>query len=189
MPKDVKVPLLGNVPKPALFAGVIGAGVVTVYLIYKHKENAAAPLAGASGYGYATGAEAGYGQGYYSYGSEFAYGGSMGGGVSPYPVASEYGYGAFGYGYYNPYTGQYLGGGTGTGVVTPTPTPTGSGTGGTSGTGKPGTHTITANGKLDLYYTAKMNGITEGKLIRLNPQLSHLVGGKKPIPKGTRVKV
>jgi hypothetical protein len=186
MPKEVKVPLLGKVPKPALFAGVIGAGVVTVYLIYKHKENAAAPLTGTAGYGAGGYGASGYGSGYYSYGSEFAYGGSTGGGITPYPVASEYGYGAFGYGYYNPYTGQFLGGGTGTGTPTPTPTPTPVPT---SGTGKPGTHTITANGKLDLYYTAKMNGIKEGQLIRLNPQLSHLVGSKKPIPKGTRVKV
>jgi hypothetical protein len=188
---DVKVPLIGNVPRPALLFGVAGGGILTAYLIWKHKQNAAAPSDVANAYGYgATGY--GYGSGYYGYGSEFAYGGSMGAGFSPYPVASEYGYGAFGYGYYNPYTGQWLGpgnqqppvsgGGGSTGG-------TGGGTGG-GGTGSGGgTHTITANGKLDLYFTAKQNGITEGKLVRLNPKLSHLVGSKKPIPKGTKVKV
>jgi hypothetical protein len=189
MPKTVKVPVLGNVPKPALFGGVVAAGVVTVYIIHKHNQNKDAALTG-GGYGYGAG---GYGsEGMYGYGATYAYGGSMGGGVTPYPVASEYGYGAFGYGYYNPYTGQWLGGGQQQPPVTGGGGSTG-GTGGGAGGGGTGagggTHTITANGKLDLYYTAKMNGISEGKLIRLNPQLSHLVGSKKPIPRGTKVKV
>ena len=189
MPSIVKVPVLGNVPKPALIMGLGAGGLVAAYLIWKHKKNAAAPAGSTYGYGAAS---YGYSSGYYGYGSEFAYGGSLGSGFSPYPVASEYGYGAFGYGYYNPYTGQWLGpgqqqppasgGGSSTGG-------TGGGTGG-GGTGSGGgTHTVTANGKLDLYFTAKQNGITEGKLVRLNPKLSYLVGSKKPIPRGTKVKV
>lgn len=184
MPKTVKLPVLGNVPKPALIMGIGGGAAVGAYLIWKRKQNEASPT-GAYGYG----ANAyGYGSGYYGYGSEFAYGGSMGGGMTPYPVASSYGYGAYGYGYYNPYTGQWLGpgqqqppitGGGGTGG--------GTGGGGTGGGGA--THTITANGHMDLWKTAHANAISEGKLVRLNPQLSHLVGSKKPIPRGTKVKV
>jgi hypothetical protein len=189
MPNTVKVPLLGNTPKPALIMGGIAAVGVTGYLLYRHNQQskaAASSMAGSYGqYAY------GYGQqpsGYYGYGSEFAYGGSMGGGLTPYPVASEYGYGAYGYGYYNPYTGQWLGPGNQQPPVTGGGGTGGGGGGGGTGAGG-GTHTITANGKLDLYYTAKNNGITEGKLVRLNPQLSHLVGSKKPIPRGTKVKV
>lgn len=202
MPSSVKVPLLGKVPKGALIMGVGGGAIVGGYLLYRHKQNAAAPTAGGEGYGYGSAAYGYGGDGYYSGGSEFAYGGQSGsgygGGITPYPVASEYGYGAYGYGYYNPYTGQWLGpgqqqppttGGGTTGGGTGSTGGTGGGTGG-GGTGAgSGTHTITANGKLDLYYTAKVHGITEGKLIRLNPKLSHLVGSKKPIPRGTRVKV
>jgi hypothetical protein len=184
---DVKVPLIGKVPKPALLFGLAGGGVLTAYLIWKHKQNAAA---GAS-YGYGA---AGYGEGagMYGYGSAFAYGGSFGGGVTPYPIGSEYGYGPYGYGYYNPYTGQWLGPGSQQPPVSGGGGSTGGTGGGTGGGGTGGggnTHTITANGKLDLYYTAKMNGITEGKLVRLNPKLAHLVGSKKPIPRGTKVKV
>jgi len=183
---DVKVPLIGKVPRPALIFGLAGGGVLTAYLLWKHKQNAAAPGGeyGATAYG--------YGSGFYGYGSEFAYGGSMGGGVTPYPIGSEYGYGPYGYGYYNPYTGQWLGGGAPQPPVSGGGGSTGGTGGGTGGGGTgagAGTHTITANGKLDLYYTAKLNHITEGKLVRLNPKLSYLVGSKKPIPKGTRVKV
>jgi len=201
MPDTVHLPLLGNVSKPAVIMGTVAAVGVTGYLLYRHNQQskaAAASMAGGYGsyaYGYGT-----QPSGYYGYGSEFAYGGPYGGGLTPYPVASEYGYGAYGYGYYNPYTGQWLGpggqqppitggGGTGSGSGGSGSGGSGGGTGG-GGTGGGGaTHTITANGKLDLYYTAKMNGITEGKLIRLNPQLAHLVGSKKPIPRGTKVKV
>jgi hypothetical protein len=119
-----KIPLLGEVPKGGLVAGGLAAVGVGGYLWWKHQQNASAPAAGGEygygAYGYGSGESA---QGYYGYGS----GGSMGSGlVNPYPQGSEYGYGAFGYGYYNPYTGQYLGGGTGTGTGTgggPTPTP------------------------------------------------------------------
>jgi len=190
---DVHVPIVGNVPKPALVMGAIAAVGITGYVIYRHNKESKQAAAGMTAYGYGSYAY-GYGQsGYYGYGSEFAYGGPYGGGMTPYPVASEYGYGAYGYGYYNPYTGQWLGPG---GQQPPITGGSGSGSGGSGGgtggggTGAGGgTHTVTSNGKLDLYYFAKVHGITEGKLIRLNPQLSHLVGSRKPIPRGTRVKV
>jgi hypothetical protein len=183
MPSSVKLPLVGNVPKPALIIGGVGGVGVIGYILWKHKMNAGTATADGS-------AATGYGSsesGFYGYGSEFAYGGAYGGGIQPYPIGSQYGYGAFGYGYYNPYTGQYLGGSTSTPPgPTPTPTPT--------PTPKPtpsptGSHTVTANGKLDLWYFAKLHGIGEKKLLSLNPNLKHLEGSSKPIPKGTRVKV
>jgi LysM repeat protein len=54
---------------------------------------------------------------------------------------------------------------------------------------KPTTHTITANGKDDLYKIATDNHITEGQLVSMNLSLAHYVGSKKPIPAGTKVKV
>jgi hypothetical protein len=54
---------------------------------------------------------------------------------------------------------------------------------------KPTTHTITANGKEDLYQIATDNHITEGQLVAMNLSLAHYVGTKKPIPAGTKVKV
>lgn len=185
MSGSVKVPVLGNVPKPALIIGLGGGALVTGYLLWKRKQAAAAPTGGAYGYGASA---YGYGSGFYGYGTEFAYGGSTGGGITPYPIGSEYGYGSFGYGYYNPYTGQYLGGSSST-PPGPTPTPTPTPVPVPSPHPGGNTHTVTANGKTDLYFTAKHNGITEGKLVRLNPHLSYLVGSKKPIPRGTRVKV
>jgi hypothetical protein len=187
---DVNVPLLGPTPKGALFAGGLAAAGVTVYMVYRHNKNKQATASATpAGYGYGQYAY-GYGSsgqsGYYGYGSGYAYGG-----FTPYQLASEYGYGAFGYGYYNPYTGQWLGpgntqppitGGSGSGSGG-----SGGGTGGTGGGGQ--THTITANGKDDLWRTAKNNSITEGHLVRLNPNLAHLVGSKRPIPRGTKVKV
>src|SRR5215472_7455018 len=149
----VHVPIVGNVPKPALVMGAIAAVGITGYVIYRHNKESKQAAAG----------------------------------------MTAYGYGSYAYGYYNPYTGQWLGPG---GQQPPITGGSGSGSGGSGGgtggggTGAGGgTHTVTSNGKLDLYYFAKVHGITEGKLIRLNPQLSHLVGSKKPIPRGTRVKV
>jgi hypothetical protein len=120
MPKTIKVPLLGQVPKGAVIAGAGAAVVVTGYLIYKHSQDATS-AAGATGYGAAA---YGYNAGlpfntFYGYGSNYAPSG-----VTPYPVGSEYGYGAYGYGDYNPYTGQYLGGGVGTTVPPTVPPPT-----------------------------------------------------------------
>ena len=188
---DVNVPILGPTPKGALFAGGLAAVGVTAYLIYRHKKNASnTASSSAAGYGYGYGQYAyGYGarQGFYGYGSGYAYGG-----FTPYQLASEYGYGAFGYGYYNPYTGQWLGAGNQQPPITGTGSGSGGSGGGTGGGGTGGggaTHTITASGKQDLYYTAKGNGITEGHLVRLNPHLSYLVGTKRPIPRGTKVKV
>lgn len=191
---DVHVPLLGNVPRGALLMGGVAAVGVTGYIIYRHNQQAkqaASSMAGGYGsYAYGYGQQ---GSGYYGYGSEFAYGGAYGGGMTPYPVASEYGYGAYGYGYYNPYTGQWLGPGS---AQPPITGGSGSGSGGSGGgtggggTGAGhGTHTITASGKDTLWRTAHMEGISEGKIVRLNPHLSYLVGTKKPIPRGTRVKV
>lgn len=125
MPSTVKVPVLGNVPKPVLIIGGISAAGVVGYIILRRSKEAVTGAAGygAAAYGYASSAY-GYGSGissdYYGYGA-YGYGGG-GGAVTPAPIGSEYGYGAYGYGYYNPYTGQYLGGGTGT-TVTPVPTP------------------------------------------------------------------
>lgn len=124
---DVKVPVLGNVPKGGLIAGALAAVAVGGYVLWRHNKTAAANVAGTASYGYGTSAY-GYGQqmpgGYYGYG--YSYGGVSGGAINPYPVGSQYGYGAYGYGYYNPYTGQYQGGGTGTGTGgggTPPPVP------------------------------------------------------------------
>jgi hypothetical protein len=126
MPSDVKVPLLGNVPKPVLIIGGISAVGVVGYIILRRSKQAVTGAAGygaAAGYGYgATAYGYGVANDYYGYGA-YGYGGG-GAGIVPAPTGSEYGYGAYGYGYYNPYTGQYLGGGTGSGVVTPVPTPT-----------------------------------------------------------------
>jgi hypothetical protein len=104
---DVKVPLIGNVPRGALIMGGGAAVVVTGYLIYRHNKQSAVASAygyGASAYGYGSSA-------YYGYGSQFAsgYGAYGGAGMTPYPTGAEYGYGAYGYGYYNPYTGQWIG--------------------------------------------------------------------------------
>lgn len=185
MPDAVNVPLLGSVPKGGLIAGTLAAVVVGGYVYIRHEKTKAAAATGTSSYGYGSTAY-GYGteaSGYYGYG--YGYGGmDGGGGVTPYPAGSEYGYGAYGYGYYNPYTGQYLGpGSTGSGP--------GTAGGGTQGgqPHKPGTHTITAPGKLDLFYLAKLNGITEARLLKLNPHLTHLKGSKKAVPTGTKVKV
>jgi hypothetical protein len=52
-----------------------------------------------------------------------------------------------------------------------------------------GGKTVTANGSDDLYQIAKANGISETKLVALNPSLAKYVGSHKDIPKGTKVKV
>lgn len=218
MPDTVKLPVLGNVPKGGVVAGALAAVAVGAYVLYQH--NKASKVTGTNAYGYGTSAY-GYGQqtpgGYYGYG--YAYGGVSGGAINPYPVGSQYGYGAYGYGYYNPYTGQYQGGGTGTG--------SGGGTGGSSGPGicapgytfvsgipstmpkgayaveggyctknpsKPGGGgqggcTQTANGTLTLYWFGLSHGLSYNHLLKLNPHLKYLEGKHKPIPKGTKVKV
>lgn len=87
MPDGVKVPLVGKMPKGALFAG--GAAIIAVggYLIYKHinKPTTTTPTTTtptAYGYGYGSGTTNSYG-----YGSQGEYG--FGGGGFPQP----YGYG------------------------------------------------------------------------------------------------
>jgi len=50
MPSSVNLPLIGNVPKPALIIGGIGGAGVLGYIWYKHKIAAAAP-SDAYGYG------------------------------------------------------------------------------------------------------------------------------------------
>lgn len=120
MPDTVKLPLMGNVNKKMLLVGVGAAVVVGGYVVYRHNKNTAV----AAAYGYGNAQAYGYNAGlpyntFYGYGSNYAPAG-----VTPYPVGEEYGYGAYGYGDYNPYTGQYLGGGTGSGVVTPPSTGT-----------------------------------------------------------------
>jgi hypothetical protein len=119
---DANVPVLGRVPKGALWMGGIAAVGVTGFVLYRSsKKKATGAATGSGAYAY------GYGSHYYGYGGGYGYGAGAGGNpISPYPTGSEYGYGAYGYGYYNPYTGQYLGGGTGTGGggVTQPPQPT-----------------------------------------------------------------
>jgi hypothetical protein len=266
MPKTIKIPLLGPQPKGAVIMGGVAAAGVTAYLIIRHMRSSGTPASASGyGYGYAYGA---YGYGAYGYGQTDTYGYGTGS-VTPYPFASEYGYGAFGYGQYNPYTGQYLGGGGGVTGVGTTPGPTGAApatnaqwtqnvitqlqgvypeieilaaTGrylsgralgatnqkiiesalaiegdppqaGANGyppkvkiapqpgqkkpgqpnpgghNSKPPTHYITANGHQDLYYIARNYNLTESQLLAMNLNLSKYVGSKKPIPKGTRVKV
>jgi hypothetical protein len=96
---DVKVPVLGNVPKPVMIGGGLAALVAGVYVYIKKKKTATATAGSASAYGYSA-----YGYGYpnsqlipsaYGYGNNYGYGqygyGGMGGsgsaGVgSPYPT-------------------------------------------------------------------------------------------------------
>jgi hypothetical protein len=192
---DAKVPGLGNVPKPALYMGAIGAVVVTGYLIYRHNKTLQA--ASTSGYGYGSSAY-GYGAqavpaGYFGYGFGYGsgggYGTAFGGDFTQYPFASQYGYGAFGYGYYDPYTGQYLGPppSSGGGVASPPPTNSGGSAGG--GGGQKPTHTITANGHQTLAALAKANKVTRIFILELNPHLAKWFNSGKPIPRGTKVKV
>jgi len=115
---DVKVPVLGNVPRGAVIAGAGSAIVITGYLIYRSRKQkqATAYGYGTTAYGYGASAYA-YGTGYpgyYGYGTDF----------QPFPFGSEYGYGAYGYGYYNPYTGQWIGPTQQTPPVSPPPTTT-----------------------------------------------------------------
>lgn len=85
MPSDVKVPLIGKMPKGAALAGGLAVVAVGGYLIYKHYTKKTTTAASASGYGY------GYGYGTqafgYGYGTQGTYG-FGGGGQYPY-----YGYG------------------------------------------------------------------------------------------------
>jgi len=233
---DVKVPVLGNVPKGAVIAGGLSAVAVGGYAWWRHQK------------GQQVGGEYGYGAGAYGYGSEF-YGQFGDQQVTPFPMGSEYGYGAFGYGMYNPYTGQYLG--------PPVPGQSGATSPAAPATNlqwvqmavqglhvkgsrvallayvgglpltanqarivqeaiglmgnppvagangyppkwhrapQPGqnghhVHTITANGHMTLWQIAHAHGDSEGKVVRLNPRLSHYVGTKKNVKKGTRVRV
>lgn len=107
---DVKLPLVGNVPRGAVLMGGGAAVIVTGYLIYRHNKQSTLASAygyGASAYGYGQSSYYGYGFNYGAYSG--AGGGGGGGGMTPYPTGAEYGYGAYGYGYYNPYTGQWIG--------------------------------------------------------------------------------
>lgn len=83
---DVKVPLLGNVPRGGLFAGGLAAVGTAGYLWYKHMKGQQIAAAAAT----STPPAAGYGYGAsYGYGSPYAYA------TSPY----GYGYGPSGYGF------------------------------------------------------------------------------------------
>jgi hypothetical protein len=180
MPDTVKLPVVGSMSKNKLLFGVVAAGGVTAYLLWRHAKQSQQAAASAYGYG-ATAYGYGTPAGYYGYG--YGYGTAMGGGVTPYPMGSEYGYGAYGYGYYNPYTGQWLGPGpTPTPIPTPTPGPK-------PKPPKPGTHTITADGHSDLAQIAGRNHTTRWQIVAWNPHLAYLLNTRKPVPRGTRVKV
>jgi len=198
MPNDVKVPLIGQLPKRGVVIGVVGGGGLLAYLYYRKKRMEAAATKTGTPYGYGTYAY-GYGAGavpagYYGYG--YGYGNpAFGGGMTPYPIGSEYSYGAYGYGYYNPYTGQYLGGGTGAtggaGPGTPPPwwTSPPSWWNKPSGTGKPGTSVITADGHHNLQQYGREFGVSKRQIVLWNPHLASYMGTGKPIRRGTRVKV
>jgi hypothetical protein len=51
------------------------------------------------------------------------------------------------------------------------------------------THIVIANGHQTLWQIANENNDSERRVVRLNPKLSHYVGSKKNVRKGTRVKV
>lgn len=91
---DVHVPLLGDVPKGGVFAGMLAVVGVGGYLIYKKLKKPATPPVAATGYGYGYGTHAyGYGYAYGGY-SPYGYGG-FGGGI-PFPYGyqpSPFGYG------------------------------------------------------------------------------------------------
>lgn len=113
MPNEVKVPLLGEVPKGGLFAGMLAAVGVGGYMLYKHMKDSGTAAAtsattaaagyGAAAYGYAAAA---YGYGYadypYGYGymsSPYGYGyGPYGYGFGAYGDYGGLGYGEYGYG-------------------------------------------------------------------------------------------
>jgi len=169
MPKlqgDVKVPLIGNIPKRGLVIGVLAGGGVLAYVLYRrHQANQAAMTADGYGYGYGSYGYAESQPGYYGYGYGY---GSAGG--------TGYGYGGFGGGSSPPPWWD----------VAPAwwQIP-----GKTSGTGKAGVSVITAMGNMDLNKIARMERISLAKLIRLNPQLKRYEGTGKHIPRGTRIKV
>jgi len=186
---DVKIPLIGNVPRGGVIVGGIAGAGVLGYIWWKKKTAAATTTQTPYAYGYGTP------DGYYGYGYGYGSSMSMGSGITPAPIGSEYGYGAYGYGYYNPYTGQYLGGGTGTTITPgqppswwtvppawwqPPPKPHGH---------KPGTSVITADGKLDLAQIAGRHHTTRWQIVAWNPHLAYLLNTKRPVPRGTRVKV
>lgn len=54
---------------------------------------------------------------------------------------------------------------------------------------KPVKKFVTADGHDDLNKIATENHTTEGEIVRLNLNLAHLVGTKKPVKKGTQVRV
>jgi hypothetical protein len=53
----------------------------------------------------------------------------------------------------------------------------------------PQTHTVTASGSQTLAATSRANSISEFQLLAYNPNLAYLYGSRKPIPRGTKVKV
>ena len=104
MPNTVHVPLLGEMSKGSLAAGMVAVVGVGGYLIYKHEKNKSAAAAtaattpggaGSANYAY------GYGtQGSYGYGTNTGY---YGYGYGPYGGGGGYGYG---YNEGNPYPQQ-----------------------------------------------------------------------------------
>jgi len=194
---DVKVPLLGNVPKKGVMIGVLGGAGILAYVYYKKKTAAAAMTsAAATGYGYGASAY-GYGEGtpgYYGYGSDFQ--------SYPGAGAEAYGYGAYGYGMYNPVTGQYYGPGPGPITSPPSsppswwtnpppwwPKPNKKPPHHKPHHHKPGTSVITSQGNMDLYRIARLEGISEAELLKLNPHLKRYQGTGKHIPRGIKVRV
>lgn len=109
MADTVNLPLVGPTSKGAAFGGIMAAGAVGGYLLYKHfkkKTPPVNPAAGAGSYGYGQyaygyGSQEAYGYGAYTYDGGYGYGsfgggGGGGGGVpGSYP---PYGYGSYGYG-------------------------------------------------------------------------------------------
>jgi hypothetical protein len=94
MPNDIKVPIIGKMPRGAALAGGFAVVAVSGYLIYKHftKTTTTPTSATGYGYGYGTGTGSPYGYGY-GYGTS-PYGTYGFGGGGSYPNPYGYGYGS-----------------------------------------------------------------------------------------------
>jgi hypothetical protein len=154
------------------------------------------------GYGYAYGGVSGGAIDPYPVGSEYGYGAFGYGYYNPY--TGQYQGGGTGSGAITPQPQPQPNGTCAPGYTfvsgTPTTLPTGAyavqggyctknpATGGNPPP-KQGSCTQTANGKLTLYWFALNHGMTWNHLLKLNPNLNHLKGKHRPIPKGTKVKV
>jgi hypothetical protein len=103
---DVKVPLLGNMPRGAVLAGGLAVVAVGGYLAYKHFTTKSVPPTGTP-YAY------GYGASAYGAGSNVPFGYGYG-----YGAYSPYGTGGFGGGYPGGGYYGYTGGGPGPTVIT-----------------------------------------------------------------------